>query len=293
MVLVTYLNQLVSEGQPLDTASVEGACLRLRPVLMTAATTALGLLPLLFSSGTGSEVQRPLATVVVGGPGQLDRADASRDSRSLQVVFGSARGDRRAHRGRRLRPSASTRSPRGRAVAAGLRARRVASQGLEEYFLAGRSLSGWQAGLSMAATQFAADTPLLVTGLVATAGIFALWQLWIYALAFLLLGFVLAPSWRRAGVLTDAELAELRYGGRAATVLRGMKALYFGTLVNCIVSGLGALRDAGHRGALPPLESLAAERRCSSPCRASSFGWVSAWPWIPAGRMSGSTPPTT
>jgi Na+/proline symporter len=106
---------------------------------------------------------------------------------------------------------------------------------LEEYFLAGRSLSGWQAGLSMAATQFAADTPLLVTGLVATAGIFALWQLWIYALAFLLLGFVLAPSWRRAGVLTDAELAELRYGGRAALVLRGVKALYFGTLVNCVV----------------------------------------------------------
>ena len=67
MVLVTYLNQLVSEGKDVDEASVEGACLRLRPVLMTAATTALGLLPLLFSSGTGSEVQRPLATVVVGG----------------------------------------------------------------------------------------------------------------------------------------------------------------------------------------------------------------------------------
>ncbi len=67
MVLVTYLNQLVAEGKPIDEASVDGACLRLRPVLMTAATTALGLLPLLFSSGTGSEVQRPLATVVVGG----------------------------------------------------------------------------------------------------------------------------------------------------------------------------------------------------------------------------------
>lgn len=67
MVLVTYLNQLVAEGRPVEEASVEGACLRLRPVLMTAATTALGLLPLLFSSGTGSEVQRPLATVVVGG----------------------------------------------------------------------------------------------------------------------------------------------------------------------------------------------------------------------------------
>lgn len=67
MVLVTYMNQLVSEGRDVDSASIEGACLRLRPVLMTAATTALGLLPLLFATGTGSEVQRPLATVVVGG----------------------------------------------------------------------------------------------------------------------------------------------------------------------------------------------------------------------------------
>ena len=67
MVMVTYFNQLVREGVDLDEASVQGACLRVRPVLMTALTTALGLLPLLFSSGTGSEVQRPLATVVVGG----------------------------------------------------------------------------------------------------------------------------------------------------------------------------------------------------------------------------------
>ena len=67
MVLVTYLNQLVKDGMSIDEASVEGACLRVRAVVMTAATTALGLLPLLFSSGTGSEVQRPLATVVVGG----------------------------------------------------------------------------------------------------------------------------------------------------------------------------------------------------------------------------------
>jgi cobalt-zinc-cadmium resistance protein CzcA len=67
MVLVTYFNQLVREGvSPVD-ASVQGAELRLRPVLMTAVTTGLGLIPLLFSSGTGSEVQRPLATVVVGG----------------------------------------------------------------------------------------------------------------------------------------------------------------------------------------------------------------------------------
>ena len=121
------------------------------------------------------------------------------------------------------------------AVASGLRNRRAASRNLDEYFLANRSLPGWQAGLSMAATQFAADTPLLVTGLIATAGIFALWQLWIYALAFLLMGFVLAPGWRRAGVLTDAELTEVRYGRRAATVLRGIKAVYFGTIFNCTV----------------------------------------------------------
>ncbi len=67
MVLVTYLNQLVRDGVPLDEASVQGARMRLRPVLMTAATTALGLIPLLLATGTGSEVQRPLATVVVGG----------------------------------------------------------------------------------------------------------------------------------------------------------------------------------------------------------------------------------
>lgn len=67
MVLVTYLNQLLRDGLPLDEACIRGASLRLRPVLMTVITTALGLLPLLFSSDTGSEVQRPLATVVIGG----------------------------------------------------------------------------------------------------------------------------------------------------------------------------------------------------------------------------------
>ena len=67
MVLVTHLNQLLRQGTALDQASIQGACLRLRPVLMTALTTALGLIPLLLATGTGSEVQRPLATVVVGG----------------------------------------------------------------------------------------------------------------------------------------------------------------------------------------------------------------------------------
>lgn len=121
------------------------------------------------------------------------------------------------------------------AVGSGLRARKIAAEDLTQYFLAGRSLTGTQAGFSMAATQFAADTPLLVTGLVATSGIFALWRLWIYALAFLLLGFLLAPAWRRAGVLTDAELSEARYGGRAGLYLRATKAVYFGLVFNCAV----------------------------------------------------------
>lgn len=67
MILVTYFNQLIKEGLKVDEASIKAALLRLRPVLMTALTTALGLIPLLFAAGTGSEVQRPLATVVIGG----------------------------------------------------------------------------------------------------------------------------------------------------------------------------------------------------------------------------------
>ncbi|HCC49038.1 MAG TPA: sodium transporter [Elusimicrobia bacterium] len=120
-------------------------------------------------------------------------------------------------------------------IYSGFRNKDAASKNLEEYFLAGRSLPGWKAGLSMAATQFAADTPLLVTGIIAVSGIFALWQMWIYALAFLLMGFVLASHWRRAGVITDAELTELRYGGGRALALRGFKAVYFGTIFNCVV----------------------------------------------------------
>ncbi len=67
IVLVSYFNQLRQEGASLDEAIQKGAELRLRPVLMTASVTMLGLVPLLFSSGTGSEIQRPLAIVVVGG----------------------------------------------------------------------------------------------------------------------------------------------------------------------------------------------------------------------------------
>jgi len=123
-------------------------------------------------------------------------------------------------------------------ITVGLIMRKKASRGLEDYFLAGKSLKGWQAGTSMAATQFAADTPLLVTGLVATAGLFSLWRLWIYAIAFLLMGFLLGGPWRRSGVITDAELTEIRYGGKGALVLRALKAFHMGTIVNCVVMAM-------------------------------------------------------
>ena len=122
-------------------------------------------------------------------------------------------------------------------VTLGLRARHRASRGLDEYYLAGREVRGWKAGVSMAATQFAADTPLLFSGLIAVAGVFALWRLWVYGLAFLLMGFLFAAFWRRARILTDAELVEVRYSGRGRLPLRLTKAVYFGLVINSAVLG--------------------------------------------------------
>ena len=67
VVMVSYFNQLVREGKTIEEAVMTGAMIRLRPVLMTAMVASLGLIPLLLATGIGSEVQRPLATVVVGG----------------------------------------------------------------------------------------------------------------------------------------------------------------------------------------------------------------------------------
>jgi cobalt-zinc-cadmium resistance protein CzcA len=67
LVLVTFINQLREQGRPLEEAVREGALTRLRPVLMTALVASLGFLPMALATGTGAEVQRPLATVVIGG----------------------------------------------------------------------------------------------------------------------------------------------------------------------------------------------------------------------------------
>ncbi|MDF0675946.1 MAG: efflux RND transporter permease subunit [Nitrospira sp.] len=66
IVLVSYINQLRHKGQSIDEAVLTGCSLRLRPVVMTLMTTLLGLLPLALAQGIGAEVQRPLASVVIG-----------------------------------------------------------------------------------------------------------------------------------------------------------------------------------------------------------------------------------
>ena len=67
VVMTTYFNQLRAQGMPLDQVVREGAMRRLRPVLMTASIAAMGLVPMLTASGPGSEIQKPLAVVVIGG----------------------------------------------------------------------------------------------------------------------------------------------------------------------------------------------------------------------------------
>jgi SSS family solute:Na+ symporter len=115
------------------------------------------------------------------------------------------------------------------------------NRGEDDYFVAGRSLSGWLAGASMAATTFSIDTPLYVAGLVGTRGLAANWEWWGFGLAHVAMAVVFAPLWRRSGVLTDAAFTELRYGGPAAAWLRGIKAFLLALPVNCIGIGYAFL----------------------------------------------------
>jgi SSS family transporter len=114
---------------------------------------------------------------------------------------------------------------------------RRASESLDEYFVSGRALPWWLAGTSMVATTFSADTPLVVAGLVARYGVAGNWLWWNGAISGILTVFFFARLWRRAGVLTDLEFAELRYGGKPAAALRGFRALYLALPINLIIMG--------------------------------------------------------
>src|ERR1700688_2515175 len=108
---------------------------------------------------------------------------------------------------------------------------------LSEFFLSGRSVPWWLAGISMVATTFAADTPLAVAGFVTTHGIAGNWVWWSSVMSGILTVFFFAKLWRRSGVLTDVEFIELRYGGKAAAALRFVRAIFQGVLVNTIIMG--------------------------------------------------------
>jgi Na+/proline symporter len=119
----------------------------------------------------------------------------------------------------------------------GLWFRNRAGESVAEYFVSGRNLPWWIAGTSMVATTFAADTPLWVTGKVASYGLAGNWLWWSLAFGGMLTVFVFAKLWRRAEVLTDVELIELRYHGRAAAFLRGFRSLYVSVVMNSIIIG--------------------------------------------------------
>jgi solute:Na+ symporter, SSS family len=104
-----------------------------------------------------------------------------------------------------------------------------------EFFASGRAVPWWLAGLSMVATTFSSDTPNLVANFVRTQGVAGNWQWWAFTLTGLATVFFYARLWRRSGVLTDLEFYELRYSGKAASAVRGFRALYLGLFFNCII----------------------------------------------------------
>ena len=112
-----------------------------------------------------------------------------------------------------------------------------AKSSTEEYYLSGRTLPWWVVGTSMVATTFAADTPLAITEFVRGPGIWQNWFWWNLLMGSLLGVFLFSRLWRRAEVLTDNELLEIRYSGKPAAFLRAFKAGYFAILYNFIVMG--------------------------------------------------------
>jgi len=119
----------------------------------------------------------------------------------------------------------------------GLYFRRRSNRSTADYFVSGRRAPWWLIGTSMVATTFAADTPLVVTGLVYRNGIAGNWIWWSMLPAGIMTVFLFARLWVRAGLLTDVEFAEVRYAGKPAAFLRGFRALNLGLLVNCVILG--------------------------------------------------------
>src|SRR5437667_3757433 len=115
-----------------------------------------------------------------------------------------------------------------------LLARRAGSS-TTEFFTSGRAAPWWLVGVSMVATTFSTDTPNLVTNMVREQGVSDNWLWWSFLLTGMMTVFFFARMWRRSGVLTDLEFYELRYSGRAASLVRGFRAVYLGLFFNCVI----------------------------------------------------------
>jgi SSS family transporter len=122
-------------------------------------------------------------------------------------------------------------------LAVGLYFTKRAGKSTDEYFLGGRSIPWWLAGVSIVATTFSSDTPLLVTGITARGGIAGNWVWWAFVLSGMLTVFFFARLWRRAGVMTDVEFTTIRYSGKEADFLRIFRAVYLSIPINAIVTG--------------------------------------------------------
>ena len=122
-------------------------------------------------------------------------------------------------------------------LAIGILMKKYADRGTDNYFVGGKEVPWWAAGISMVATTFAADTPLAVTGIVAVNGIAGNWIWWNFMFSGIFTVFLYAKLWHRAGVTTDAEFITLRYSGNPARFLRGFRALYLALPINCIILG--------------------------------------------------------
>jgi SSS family solute:Na+ symporter len=110
-----------------------------------------------------------------------------------------------------------------------------AGKNTSEFFVSGRAVPWWLAGLSMVATTFSSDTPNLVTDIVRRNGVAGNWVWWAFTLTGVATVFFYARMWRRSEVMTDLEFYELRYSGKAAGVVRGFRSVYLGFLFNCII----------------------------------------------------------
>src|SRR5512135_2272706 len=139
-----------------------------------------------------------------------------------------------------------------------LLARRAGSS-TAEFFTSGRAAPWWLIGISMVATTFSTDTPNLVTNFVREKGVANNWQWWAFLLTGMATVFFYAKLWRRSGVLTDLEFYELRYSGKAASLVRGFRSIYLGLFFNCVIMAtvnLAACKIANVLFGLPRWETL-------------------------------------